>query len=90
MRLEYKCEFNCGNSLKMPKYSVNNSTFDIFKCALRDCSCFFVTPWRFPLTPTSMDLRRIKALGFKLHNGINKFVFLPFALIYFAVNDRVR
>lgn len=56
MRLEYKCDFNCGNSLKMLKYSVNNSTLEIFKCALRDCSCFLVIPCRFPLTPTSIDL----------------------------------
>ena len=56
MRSEYKCDFNSGNIRKMFKYSPNNSIFDILKCAFRVCSCFLVTPCRFPLTPTSMDL----------------------------------
>jgi hypothetical protein len=60
MRSEYKCDFNSGNSLKMFRYSVNNSIFAIFKCAFRVCNCFLVTPCRFPLTPTSRDLLRGK------------------------------
>lgn len=53
---EYKCDFNSPNSLNMLMYSVNNSIFEIFKCALRDSKCFLVTPCRLPPTDTSIGL----------------------------------
>lgn len=91
MRLEYKCDFNSGNSLKMLKYSVNNSILEIFKCALRVCSCFLVTPCRFPLTPTSTGLRGNKNdSNFNCVFNQQRIFPLPFVLVDTAVNDGVR
>lgn len=88
MRLEYKCDFNSGKSLKMLAYSPNNSIFDIFKCALRVCNCFLVTPWRLPLTPTSMGLfgkgRR------ELHNDLSFVTWASIRLFYLSLSSTLQ